>query len=583
MNKIFRDIANFLNGKKYLLPSFYGRGIGVGLLLCLLPLTSIAQSSAVKKAAKSMFKLTTFDANGNLLHTGYGAFVDANGTCLATWEAFIGASKANIIDAQGRKYDVECLIGANEIYNVSKFKVTVPAEKKMAITPIAIAQTKIEAGGESWLIEYDIKNPTIKKYQPSKVESFQNNLPYYIYEQSASDELAGSPFLNNNGDLLGLMQPAKKRTDVYCPSAQYAMSMTVSGFTSKQATMRLTQMRVALPDDFDQAVVALFMNQGSNANDNIIGMSDEFISKFPTASEGYNSKALYLSDKGQFAEAAKVMEEAIEKCEKKDEPHFDYSKIIYNKLLYSNDSTFTEWTLDKALAEADAAMAANPLPVYNLHKGKILYTAKRYDEAYNVFIDVSKTNMRSAECFYNASLCLQANNAEKEKVIEMLDSAVAFFPQPYKIDAAPYFMIRGKYLDDNGMYRKAVADYNEYEKLMGKMVNGNFFYLKEQAELKAKLYQPALEDIDKAINLSPKEQLYYAEKAMLLVRVNKIEEGMAAAQLCMTRFPDYGDGHAVYGLAQILQGKKKDGIATLGKAKELGSEMAGTLMEKYAK
>ena len=557
--------------------------ITIFITLLLMPFMAMAQSSAVKKAAKSMFKLTTFDANGNLLHTGYGAFVDANGTCLATWEAFIGASKANIIDAQGRKYDVDCLIGANEIYNVSKFKVVVPEEKKMAITPITIAQTKIEAGNDSWFIEYDIKNPVIKKYQPSKVESFQNDLPYYIYEQTAPDELAGSPFLNNNGELLGLMQPAKKRTDVYCPSAQYAMSMTVSGFTSKQATMRLTQMRVALPDNFDQAVVALFMNQGSNANDNILGMADEFISKFPTASEGYNSKALYLTDKGQFAEAAKVMEEGIEKCEKKDEPHFDYSKLIFNKLLYSTDSTFTDWTLDKAIAEVDAAMGVNPLPVYNLHKGKILYTAKRYDEAYNIFLDVSKTNMRSAECFYNASLCLQANNAPKEKVVEMLDSAIACLPQPYKADAAPFLMIRGKYLDDNGMYRKAVADYNEYEKLMGKMLNGKFFYLKEQAELKAKLYQPALDDIDKAITLAPNEQLYYAEKAMLQVRVNKIDEGMATAQLCMTRFPEYGDGHAVYGLAQILKGKKKEGMSTLAKAKELGSDMAEPLIEKYSK
>ena len=557
--------------------------ITIFITLLLMPFMAMAQSSAVKKAAKSMFKLTTFDANGNLLHTGYGAFVDANGTCLATWEAFIGASKANIIDAQGRKYDVDCLIGANEIYNVSKFKVMVPEDKKMAITPITIAQTKIEAGNDSWFIEYDIKNPVIKKYQPSKVESFQNDLPYYIYEQTAPDELAGSPFLNNNGELLGLMQPAKKRTDIYCPSAQYAMSMTVSGFTSKQATMRLTQMRVALPDNFDQAVVALFMNQGSNANDNILGMADEFISKFPTASEGYNSKALYLTDKGQFAEAAKVMEEGIEKCEKKDEPHFDYSKLIFNKLLYSTDSTFTDWTLDKAIAEVDAAMGVNPLPVYNLHKGKILYTAKRYDEAYNIFLDVSKTNMRSAECFYNASLCLQANNAPKEKVVEMLDSAIACLPQPYKADAAPFLMIRGKYLDDNGMYRKAVADYNEYEKLMGKMLNGKFFYLKEQAELKAKLYQPALDDIDKAITLAPNEQLYYAEKAMLQVRVNKIDEGMATAQLCMTRFPDYGDGHAVYGLAQILKGKKKEGMSTLAKAKELGSDMAEPLIEKYSK
>ena len=144
-------------------------------------------------------------------------------------------------------------------------------------------------------------------------------------------------------------------------------------------------------------------------------------------------------------------------------------------------------------------------------------------------------------------------------------------------------MIRGKYLDDNGMYRKAVADYNEYEKIMGKMLNGKFFYLKEQAELKAKLYQPALDDIDKAITLAPNEQLYYAEKAMLQVRVNKIDEGMATAQLCMSRFPDYGDGHAVYGLAQILKGKKKEGMSTLEKAKELGSDMAEPLIEKYSK
>ena len=58
---------------------------------------------------------------------------------------------------------------------------------------------------------------------------------------------------------------------------------------------------------------------------------------------------------------------------------------------------------------------------------------------------------------------------------------------------------------------------------------------------------------------------------------------MASAHLCMSRFTDDCDGHAVYGLAQILKGKKKEGLATLEKAKELGSEMAEPLMEKYSK
>lgn len=557
--------------------------LSIILALMLMPFIAMAQSSAVKKAAKSMFKLTTFDASGNLLHTGYGVFVDADGTCLATWEAFIGASKANVIDAQGRKYDVDCLIGANEIYNVSKFRVVVPSDKKMAITPVAIAQAKIAEGSESWLVEYDIKTPVLKKYKPSKVESFQNDLPYYIFEETASDELAGSPFLNAAGELLGLMQPAKKRTDIYCPSAQYAMSMTVSGFTSKQATMRLTQMRIALPDTYEQAVVALFMNQSSNSSDNVLGMAEEFIAKFPTNSEGYNVKANCHADNGKFAEAAQAMETSIEKCEKKDEAHFDYSKLIYNKLLYSNDTTYTDWTLDKSVAEVDAALSINPQPIYNLHKAKVLYSAKKFDEAYKLFMECTKTNIRSAECFYNAFLCIQANNGDQEKCTELLDSAVACFTQPYNQDAAPFLMIRGKYLDDNGKYRKAALDFSEYEKLMGQFLNAKFYYMKEQTELKARLYQPALEDIDKAITLSPSDELFYAEKAMLQIRVNKLDEGMETAQLCMTRFPEYGDGHAVYGLAQILKGKKKEGLATLDKAKQLGSEMAGPLIEKYGK
>ncbi|MDO4992702.1 MAG: hypothetical protein Q4E26_07060, partial [Prevotellaceae bacterium] len=68
----------------------------------------------------------------------------------------------------------------------------------------------------------------------------------------------------------------------------------------------------------------------------------------------------------------------------------------------------------------------------------------------------------------------------------------------------------------------------------------------------------ALEDIDKAITLAPNEELYLAEKAMLQIRVNMLDEGMETAQQCMTRFPELGDGYAVYGLAQILKGKKKD-------------------------
>ena len=551
------------------------------LFACVMPV--IAQSSQVKKAAKNVFKLTTFNEEGKLLHTSYGIFTGADGTALSSWEAFVGASSANVIDAQGRKYDVDCLIGANEIYNVSKFRVIIPEGKKMQITPAVVSTTPVAVGGECWLVEYDIKNPVIKRFSPSIVETFDQNLPYYTFEQTAPDELAGSPFLNSNGELMGLMQPASKRTDLYCPSAQYAMSMTVNGLTANQATIRQTNMRVALPEDFQQALLALMMSQSRSTAKNMIATADEFINRFPTAYEGYETKAATLTDKGEYAQADQVMKEGIEKSEKKDEAHFAFSRIIYNKIILSNDSTFTTWTLGKAIEEIDAAYAINPLPAYTLHKAKILYAQKDYEKASELFVNVSKTNMRSAECFFSAALCQQNIKAPKETVIALLDSAVACFSEPYRADAAPYFYARAQYLDEVGMSRKAVTDLYTYEKIMEGRLNANFYYIREQTEMRCRLFQQAIEDIIKACELDPNEGTYHAEKALIYVRVNMLDEGMQAAKDCIEKFPDYGDGHAILGLALIQKGKKKEGLAELEQAKSLNSQMAQPLIDKYGK
>lgn len=540
---------------------------------------AMAQPALVKKAAKSVFKITSFDANGDMLHSGYGAFVGENGEALTTWNVFVGASSAKVIDAQGRKYDVDCLVGANEIYNVSKIRVIVPNDKKMAISPLTIATTQINAGGESWLVEYDVKNPTAKKYSPTKVESFQNNLPYYIFEETAREELAGSPFLNANGELLGLMEPARKRTDLYCASAQYAMSMTPTGFTAKEATMRQTNIRIALPTDKNQALLAMMMAKSNPTT--LLATTEEFISLFPTLYDGYETKAEYYISQENYAEADKTMKECMEKAEAKDEAHYTFSRLILNKLTYSTDSTFTTWTIDTAIDEIDAAININPSPVYSMHKAKLLYAQKKYKEAHDLFIEVSKTQLKSGECFYDAALCLEALNAPSSQIKELLDSAVACYPQPYTVEAAPYLYIRGQHLANEGQYRMAVNDYNEYERLMAGRLAAPFYYQKEQIEVKSKLYQQAINDISHAVVLDTTNELYLAELALLCVKVNKIDDGIKAAQLCMERFPEYGDGYAIYGLALITQGKKKEGISFLEKALTLGSDMAQPLLEKY--
>lgn len=543
--------------------------------------TALAQPSPVKKAAKSMFKLTTFNAEGKIINTAYGAFVGSNGECLSTWTPFVGASSATVIDAQGRKYDIDCIIGANEIYNVSKFRVKVPADKKMAITPLAIASAPIAEGGETWLVSYDVKAPTAKKYTPAKVETFMDNLPYYIYEQTAEDEMAGSPFLNPLGELIGLMEPAKKRTDLYCASSQYAMKMEPTGLTANEATIRQTDIRIALPSNQNQALLALVMSQNDVASPKFLATAEEFISLFPTSYEGYSSKADHLIAKNDFAAADAIMKEGIEKSEKKDEAHYTFSKIIYGKTVNYGDSIFPDWNFARSMEEIDAAYTANPLPLYNMHKAKILFAQQKYQEAYTTFMDLTKTNMRSGECFYDASLCLQALKEQDDKVLALLDSAVACYSEPYKSDAAPYLLVRGRKLDEIGQSRKAMADYMEYEKAMNGRCSAAFYYEREQVLVRAKAFQPALNDIAHATALAPQERLYLAELALLSIKLNQQEHGEQFAKLCMERFPDYGDGYAIYGLALIRKDNKKEGMTYLEKAKEMGSEMAQPLIEKY--
>ena len=59
-------------------------------------------------------------------------------------EAFIGADKAVIIDAKGQKHEVDCLLGANEIYDIVKFQVS----GKTIAAPLA---TTVSVGDEAWI------------------------------------------------------------------------------------------------------------------------------------------------------------------------------------------------------------------------------------------------------------------------------------------------------------------------------------------------------------------------------------------------------------------------------------------------
>ena len=166
-------------------------------------------------------------------------------------------------------------------------------------------------------------------------------------------------------------------------------------------------------------------------------------------------------------------------------------------------------------------------------------------------------------------------------MLALMDSTLATFSKPYLKEAAPYLWARAEARRNAGKYRDAVADMNEYETLMTANVNDNFYYVRHQTEIQGRLFQQALNDIDKAIQMNPQETLYYAEKASLEIRVGMYDAAIATAQECIGLDADLSDGYLFLGLAQCLKGQKEEGIKNLQKAQTLGNPQAAPLIEKY--
>lgn len=548
----------------------------IGLLLIAAAVT--AQPSWTKKATKSVFTLKTFAADGTLIGSTNGFFTGEQGEAVSNFSPFKGASSAVVIDAQGKEMPVVCILGANDTYDVVKFRVD--AKKT---TPLTIAAATATEGTQVWLLPYR-ETKQVLQGEVRKTETVSSGHAYYTVAMTMPEGTTSCPLLNEAGEAVGLMQQPYSQGDSlsYAVSALFADSLRITGLSINDATLRSTNIKKDLPTDFDQATLSLYVGQASLDSAQFIQLINDFISRFPNSPEGYTYRAQTALLDMNFDAAARDMERAISVADKKDEAHFNYSRLIYQKEVYMSQTPYQPWSLDKALSEAQEAGRLNPQAIYRHQEATILYAQKKYAESADIYASLFDGELRSAELFYEASRC-KAALRDTVGQIALMDSCMAMFNQPYLKEAAPYLLARAQLLMDANQNRKAVADLNEYEKLMVATVNDRFYYLRFQAELGGRLFQQALADIDRAIQMNPQYDLYYAEKASLQVRVGLFDEAIATATECVKTAPDHSDGYLFLGIAQCQKGLKAEGLKNLQKARELGDSQADTLIEKYSK
>ena len=552
------------------------RVIGVLLLFFFSFLPLYAQPSWVKKASKSVFTVKTFSKDGSLIGSTNGFFIGTNGEAISNFSPFKGASRAVVIDASGKEMTVDCILGANDMYDIVKFRVN--ASKSQ---PLTVASNISPVGSNTWLLPFrDTKN--LKSGHIRKAETFQEKYAYYTISMQTPENAVSCPLLNEAGEVLGLMQqPASSKDSLsYAVSALFADSLKISGLSINDPTLKMTEIKKDLPATLSEANLYIYMASSQTDSATYVAMVNDFIQKFPNASDGYIYRAQLSAAASDFAKAESDMEQALKVASNKDDVLFNYARMIYQKEIFQEDKSYEKWNLDKALALIREANSINLQPAYRQVEGNILFAQKKYDDAYTVFTELTKTNMDKAEMWYAAARCREMQK-DTAAMLALLDSTMATFNKPYLKQAAPYLWARANARIDARKYRDAVNDLNDYEQLMATQVNARFYYIRSQAEIEGRLYQQALNDLTKAVTMEPKETLYHAEKASLHIRVGQYDEAISTAEECISIEPQGSDGYLFKGLAQCLKGDKKNGIPNLQKAKDLGDPQAEGLIQKY--
>lgn len=544
------------------------------------PLFASAQPAAVKKASQSVFTLTTYNADGTIHASTHGVFTGMAGEAIAMWHPFKDAARAVIIDAKGRQYSVDAMLGVSENYDLCRFRIK-DYNNAASQLPTTVDNTPSTS---VYLIGYDLKKPEIMNVVPVRTEKFMTNYNYYVFkDEDVSGSMLGGAVINNEGKLIGIVQRPEEGGEAFSADARLTTTFKRFGLSFNDQTLRATGIRTALPDDEKEASLMLVLAASLTDSTRYSEYIEDYIRSFPNSTDGYNAKASQFVNHRRLAAADEMLQTEVKRSSNKDVAYSNYAALVYNACAYRIDTTFTKWNWNKAYELAGEAYKLNPLPTYRHQQAQILFVQAKYQEALNMLASLQKTDLgKTGEIYYEAAQCKSHLKAPKTEIMELLDTAVNVQPGPA---SAPYVYARGRQYDADGNYRKAFSDYLRYDSLMNNNATADFYYTKYQCEMKIRQYQLALNDIAHAIYLSRTEPLYYAELASLQLRVNKLEEAVKTCDLAFNikGTETMSDLYIIKGMALCEMKKNDKGLEALTKAKELGDNRAEKLIKKYSK
>lgn len=551
---------------------------------------SMAQTPKwVEKAKRAVFSVVTYDKNDKMLNTGNGFFVSEDGLALSDYTLFKGAERAVVITSEGKQMPVSLILGANDMYDVIKFRVAI-TEKK--VPALIVAKTAPAVGADAWMLPYSTqKSIACVTGKVKEVSKVAGEYHYYTLGMQMKDKMVSCPVMNAEGQVFGIAQKSSgidTVTTCYAAGAAFAMAQKISALSLGDAALKKIGIRKGLPETEDQALVYLFMASSSLSGDDYEKLLDDFIRQFPANADGYLRRANYYAAKGKddqtwYDKAVADFNQALKVAQKKDDVYYNIGKLMYAYQLSKPEKTYKDWTYDTALQNVRQAIAIDPLPIYIQMEGDILFAQQDYAGALAAYEKVNASNIASPATFFSAAKTKELAKGDPKEVVALMDSCIARCPQPITADFAPYLLERAQMNMNAGQPRNAMLDYDAYHTAVKGEVNDVFYYYREQAALKARQFQRALDDIVKAIEMNPTDLTYQAEHAVVNLRVGRYEEAIQILDNILKADPKYAEAYRLLGLCQIQLKKTDEACGNFKKAKELGDPNVDELITKYCK
>ncbi len=572
------------------------RKIVLFVMICCQAFCGMAQKKAPKwmnKEREAVIMVTTYGENGQQIAQGLGFFVTETGEAVSGYALFQDARKAIVTDIDGQQYPVSRILGADELYDVIRFKVDSPRKTRF----LSVAEGTVPQGSTVYLMPYSKDKITrFGAGTVTEISKVKGDYGYYKLSMPLEEGWVNAPILTEEGEVFGLAQAdaSGKKEISYGMSVGYANSLAIRSADIVNTTYSSIGIRKAWPRDESDARVALLLLAGWQDAKSYLATLNDFIATFPESPDGYLSRASHyafhrtdLASAGEepsvfLDKALEDIDSASRLTDKEGDVWYNRAKLIFGVATADTTLNDENWTLAAAEEAIRKAIEEEDSPLYRQLEGDIFFSEGKFERAFDDYMKVNLSDVASSSSWYLAAKAKQNTpGANLGDIIALLDSAVARCGNPPSREAAPYILERVDFKLKLMLYKEAVADYDLYYKVLDGQVNDGFYYYREQAKFRMGDFAGALADIQSAIRLNPRDPVYQAEEASVYIRMEDYERALESVEKALSVAPDFASCYRLRGICYVHQEEKAEACEAFQKAKELGDPIVDKLIRQH--